>query len=331
MLRIAVQCSDFSRLPHTVASDVTHSTTPSAPESAEQQFRHGIVAALLAYGMWGVFPVYFKIVSEVSALEMLAHRIVWSLPFGALIIAARHQWPEVKRALGNRHTLGMLALSAIFIAVNWLIYIFAVQGGQIFQASLGYYINPLIYVLIGVLFFGERLRAKQVAAVISAAAGVMVLTFKGGQFPLLSMILAVSFTCYGVIRKRVVVGGMPGLFIEVLVLVPIAAAYVLWLMSHGASGFTPERPAMMIGLMLAGPLTVLPLLAFALAARRLDLSMIGFMQFIAPTMQFMVGIAYGETVTLAHAICFGLIWLAVGLFLFDAWQANRKMRRAQVI
>lgn len=298
-------------------------------DSPEQRFRQGIIAALLAYGMWGVFPVYFKEVSDVSALEMLAHRIAWSLPFGALIIAVRHQWTEVRRALAAQRTLGLLLLSALFIAVNWLVYIFAVQSGQIFQASLGYYINPLMYVLIGVLFFGERLRAKQVAAVISAAIGVAVLTVSGGQFPVYSMILAVSFTCYGVLRKRVEVGAMPGLFIEVLVLAPLAIGYLAWLMAAGQSAFSPERPGMSVALVLAGPLTVLPLLAFALAARRLDLSMIGFMQFIAPSMQFLVGLGYGEHLTVPHAICFGLIWLAVSLFLFDAWQANRKLRRAR--
>lgn len=193
----------------------------------EDQFRHGIVAALSAYLMWGVFPVYFKIVSDVAATEMLAHRIAWSVPFGALIILMRRQWPEVRRALTDWRTLSFLALASSVIAVNWLTYIFAVQTDQIFQASLGYYINPLIYVLVGVVFFDERLRNRQVIAVMLAAAGVAVLTVSGGQFPGLSLILAVTFTIYGVIRKQVAVGAMPGLFIEVLLLLPIAGGYVL--------------------------------------------------------------------------------------------------------
>jgi chloramphenicol-sensitive protein RarD len=292
----------------------------------EQRTRQGILAGLAAYLMWGLFPIYFKVMSDVQALEMLAHRIVWSLPFGALIIWIRHQWPEVRRALAHGRTLAYLMLSALVITVNWLTYIFAVQSGHIFQASLGYYINPLMYVIVGVLFFGEQLRRAQVIAVVLAAAGVTVLTVSGGQFPLVSIILGISFTCYGVIRKQVVVGGMPGLFIEVLVLSPIALIYLLWLMNAGGSAFVATRPDMIFGLLLAGPLTVLPLLAFALAARRLELSTIGFLQYIAPTMQFCVGLAYGEAFTAAHAVCFGLIWTAVGVFGFDAWWAGRALR-----
>lgn len=301
-------------------------TSQSPGETIEQRTRQGIIAGLAAYVMWGLFPIYFKVMSDVSPLEMLSHRIVWSLPFGALIIWVRHQWPEVKRALTHGRTLGFLLMSALVITVNWLTYIYAVQSGNIFQASLGYYINPLMYVIVGVLFFGEHLRRAQVIAVVLAAAGVAVLTFSGGEFPVVSIILGISFTCYGVIRKQVVVGGMPGLFIEVLVLSPIAAIYLLWLMHAGQSVFVLEQPDMIFGLLLAGPLTVLPLLAFALAARRLELSTIGFLQYIAPTMQFCVGLAYGEQFTLAHAWCFGLIWTAVAVFGLDAWRAGRQLR-----
>jgi len=164
-----------------------------------------------------------------------------------------------------------------------------------------------------------------------AVAGVTVLTVSGGEFPYVSIILAISFTCYGVIRKQVAVGGMPGLFIEVLVVLPIAGIYLLYLLNTGQSVFTPERPDMMIGLLLAGPLTVLPLLAFALAARRLDLSVIGFIQYIGPTMQFCVGLAYGEQFTTANAMCFGLIWTAVGVFAFDAWWAGRSARGLKAV
>jgi len=305
-------------------------TSLSPGETIEQRTRQGIIAGLAAYLMWGLFPIYFKVMSDVSALEMLSHRIVWSLPFGALIIWVRHQWPEVKRALTHGRTLGFLSMSALVITVNWLTYIYAVQSGNIFQASLGYYINPLMYVIVGVLFFGEHLRRAQVIAVILAAAGVAVLTVSGGEFPVVSIILGISFTCYGVIRKQVVVGGMPGLFIEVLVLSPIAAIYLLWLMHAGQSVFVAERPDMIFGLLLAGPLTVLPLLAFALAARRLELSTIGFLQYIAPTMQFCVGLAYGEQFTLAHAWCFGLIWTAVAVFGIDVWWAGRQLRGLRI-
>ena len=278
---------------------------------------------MLAYTMWGFLPIYFKVVEAVPALEVLTHRIVWGVPFGALIIIARRQWPEVRQALAKPRTVGLLALAACFIAVNWLVYIIAVQTDHIFQASLGYYINPLIYVLVGVSLLGERLRRNQTAAVLLAAAGVTVLTVSGGVFPVISLFLAVSFTIYGVIRSRVAIGGMPGLFIETLLLLPLAGGWLGWLMIDGSAAFHTGDPAMMAKLLLAGPITVVPLLCFALAARRLRLSTIGIMQFIAPTLQFLMGVLYGERLTTAHAICFTLIWMAVILFSFDAWRATR--------
>jgi chloramphenicol-sensitive protein RarD len=282
--------------------------------------REGVVAGVIAYTLWGFLPIYLKLVATVPALEVLAHRIVWAVPFGIAIIAARRQWPEVKRALRHPRTLGLLCLSAAFIAINWLVYIWAVQSAQIFQASLGYYINPLLYVLIGVGVFGERLRTLQTAAVILAASGVAVLASRGGGFPLIALTLATSFTIYGVLRSRVAVGGMPGLFIETLVLLPLAAGYLLWLGVQDIGALSLEAPRMMLLLTLAGPFTVLPLLAFALAARRVQLSTIGILQFISPTLQFLVGLAYGEQLTTAHIACFALIWTAVATFSWDAWR-----------
>ena len=282
------------------------------------------MTALVAYTIWGFLPIYFKVIDVVPALEVLTHRIVWAVPFGALIILARRQWSEVRRAMAHRRTLALLTLAAVFIAINWLVYIMAVQRAQIFQASLGYYINPLMYVVIGVIAFRERLRTLQTTAVLLAALGVAVLTASGGEFPVISLTLAVSFTTYGVIRSRVDVGGMPGLFIETLVLLPPSLVYLAWLMRSDASFFRLEDPAMMGGLMLAGPLTVVPLLCFALAARRLRLSTIGIMQFMTPTLQFLVGVVYGEELTLAHTICFTLIWLAVIVFSWDAWRSTRR-------
>ena len=299
-------------------------------ERPEDRYRNGIITAVIAYTMWGLFPIYFKEVGDVSSLEMLAHRIIWSVPFGAMIIIARSQWAEVRRAITHLRTVFFLVLAAIFIAVNWLVYIWAVQHEHIFQASLGYYINPLVYVLVGVVFFGERLRGKQVWAVVLAAIGVAVLTISGGQFPLISLTLAVSFTIYGVIRKQVVVGGMPGLFIETLVLLPLALVYMWTLFQSGQAAFSSDAPGQMVLLLMAGPLTVLPLLCFALAARRLDLSMIGFLQFIGPTGQFIVGVAYGEALTPPHLVCFGFIWIAVIIFAIDAWKLSRTKAAAVV-
>ena len=285
--------------------------------------RDGLIAAFMAYLMWGVLPVYFKLVGDVAVTEVLVHRIVWAVPFGALIIFWRRQWSEVRQALGDARVLGYLTLAAVLIGVNWFVYIWAVQSNQIFQASLGYYINPLLFTLAGVLLFGERLRRFQTAAVFLAAAGVLVLTISRGQIPVIALSLSTLFTIYGVIRKQVVVGGMPGLFVETLVLFPLSAAYLIWIMNAGDAAFTLSDPSMVGMLLLAGPFTVLPLLCFALATRRLSLSTVGFMQFIAPTLQFITGLYYGEVLTAAHAVCFGLIWIAVALFSWDAWRSSR--------
>lgn len=299
-------------------------------ESSEKQERDGIISAFIAFFMWGIFPLYFVVVKHVSANEVLAHRIIWAVPFGALIIHLRHQWPEVVAALKHRRTFMYLTLSAILITSNWLVYIWAVQLEQINQASLGYYINPLLFALAGVFIFGEKLRKAQTAAIILAASGVLILTFRGGEFPAIAVFLGVVFAIYGIIRKQVVVGGMPGLFIETLVLLPIALVYLVWIMFAGEAAFSPADPRLAGILLLAGPLTVLPLLFFALAARRLNLTTVGMMQFIAPTLQFLIAVYFGEELTTAHIICFSLIWLAVILFSIDAWRTNRTLARINV-
>jgi len=290
------------------------------------------MTALIAYVLWGVFPVYFKLVQSVPPTEVLAHRIVWAVPFGALILHVRRQWPEVWKAFTAPATVFWLALAASFISANWFIYIWAVQQGQVLQASLGYYINPLMYVLVGVLFLNERLRRAQVVSVLLAAIGVSYLTIKGGQFPFVAISLALLFTLYGVIRKQVAVGAMPGLFIETLLLFPFAAAWLGWLMISQQAAFGQAGVSISLLLMLAGPLTVVPLLLFAIAARRLTLTVIGFMQFIAPTLQFIVGIFYGEILTPAHLVCFGCIWAAVAIFSIDAfYQQKRKPPRMESV
>ena len=301
--------------------------TNSDVESPEKRARDGIVSAFIAYFLWGLFPLYFIVVKDVPAFEVLAHRIIWAVPFGALIIHLRQQWSEVIGALKHRRTFMFLILSAILITGNWLVYIWAVQLEQINQASLGYYINPLLFALAGVFLFGEKLRKAQTAAVILAAIGVSILTFSGREFPAIALFLGVTFATYGVIRKQVVVGGMPGLFIETLVLLPFALCYLLWIMLAGEAAFSFTDPSLAGILLLAGPLTVTPLLFFALAARRLNLSTLGMMQFIAPTLQFVIAVIYGEQLTRAHIICFSLIWLAVILFSIDAWRTNRTLSR----
>ena len=292
-------------------------------ETTGQQ-REGVLAAVAAYVMWGFMPLYLLLLATVSSSEILLHRIIWSVPFGALIIASRHQWSDVRAVFRSWRTLAWLALAATFIGVNWLVYIIAVQQAQIFQASLGYYINPLLYVLVGVVFFGERLRVAQLIAVALATIGVMVLTVSGGEFPWISLILAISFSIYGVIRKQVVIGAMPGLFVETLLLLPLALAWFGWLMQQGESVFLSAPAGLQFLLVVAGPVTVLPLLGFALAARRLRLSTIGFLQYIGPTLQFLIGWWSGETLTAPRIVCFLFIWVAVIVFCADSLRSGRR-------
>jgi len=301
----------------------------NTPEHNPQ--RAGLLAGVIAYLMWGFFPVYFKITGEIPPLEILSHRVVWAIPFAAFIILLRKQWPQVRQAIANKKTLGALILAALFIAFNWGLYIWAVQENQILQASLGYYINPLIFVLVGVVSFGEKLSRLQLIAVALATIGVVILTIYGGQFPWIAMSLALSFTAYGVIRKRTEVGSLPGLFIETSVLFLPSLAYFFWLQGKGSLHFTNVDPDMMALLVLAGPLTVLPLVAFAFAARRLRLSTLGFLQFIGPSLQFLMAVLYGEKLTLGVLLCFGFIWTAAAVFIWDAAHTRLKLRTQQML
>lgn len=294
----------------------------SAPPPPPSESRSGFFSGVLAYTMWGLFPIYFVATRTINPLELLSHRIVWAVPFGLLIILARKQIFGVVRALKQPKVLALLTLAALALSINWGVYIWAIQQDQIFQGSLGYYINPLLYVLVGVVFLGEKLSKLQAVAASLAFLGVIILTVYGGVFPAISLILAATFTIYGVIRKQVNIGAMPGLFIETLVMLPAGALFLLWLHHSGTLDFTSATPAMKGLLIFAGPVTVLPLLAFAFAARRLKLSTLGFLQYIGPTLQFGCALYYGEAFTIAHAICFTFIWLAVLLFSWDAWKSR---------
>lgn len=296
----------------------------SGVESRADATRSGLLAGLIAYSLWGVFPVYFKIVGDVLPTEILAHRIIWAVPFGALILCLRKQWPDVKRAATHPGMRAWLFLAALSISANWAIYIWAVQNERIFEASLGYYINPLVYVVAGMWLFKESLRPLQFVAVGFAFVGVMVLTISGGVFPWVALSLAVLFAAYGVIRKRVVIGAMPGLFLETAMLFPFGLVYLIWLMYAGQAAFGNSDASLLMLLLAAGPVTVVPLLFFSVAARRLTLTTLGFMQFLAPTLQFLTGVYYGEQLTTAHWICFALIWIAVLLFSTDAVLAAQK-------
>ncbi|MEM9168442.1 MAG: EamA family transporter RarD [Pseudomonadota bacterium] len=289
-----------------------------APRTLVLETRRGLIAAVAAYTMWGLFPLFFRLFDGASAFEVLAHRIAWSLPVAALVLSVRKQWRETLTAFMTPAVVGMLAASAAVISFNWLVYVWSVFNDRVMEASLGYYINPLMYVAAGVLFLGERLTRLKAASVALASLGVLILSVGGGVFPWVSLALAVSFTGYGFLRKTVKTGAVPGLFVEIVFLTPFALGYLWWLGATGAAHFPDAGLAQQTFFALAGPVTVLPLTLFALAARRLTLTTLGFIQYIGPTLQFFCGLAFGEPFTVHHAICFGLIWTALALFSFDA-------------
>jgi len=289
-----------------------------------KESKAGVIAGITAYTVWGIFPVYFVLTRAVPPTELVSHRIIWSIPFSLLIILFRRQLKEVWQALKTPKTVALLALSAVSIAVNWGIYIWAIQQDQIFQGSLGYYINPLVYVLVGVVFFKETLSKLQGLSIALALIGVAILTFYGGEFPTIALMLATSFTAYGVIRKQVDIGAMPGLFIETVLLGLPAILFIGWLSQSDQLQFGQLGTTIDILLLLAGPITVLPLLAFAYAARRITLSTLGILQYIGPTLQFALGVYFGETFTKAYALCFGFIWIGIIIYSYDALRQHRR-------
>lgn len=299
-------------------------TTPQTSSPAAGELRLGLICGVVAYTIWGLFPLYIKQLDSVSPMEIVAQRILWSVPFGAFILSLRGQWKETFAAIRSLRIVALLALAAVLIAGNWLVYIWAVANDRVLQASLGYYINPLVFIAVGVFFLKEKLTRTQMIAVAMASVGVAVITFGAGVFPWPSFVLALSFTAYGYVRKTTPVGAMPGLFIETVLLSPVALVFLMWLKSQGTMALGAHGLTLDILLFLAGPMTVVPLVLFALAARRLTLTTLGFLQYIGPTGQFFLGLYYGEKFTLAHAICFGLIWVALALTSIEAIRNSRR-------
>jgi len=288
-------------------------------DDARRERRLGLGYGLAAYGAWGVFPIYLKAVKTVPVVEVLCHRVVWALAVLVVVIAVRGEMRAVTAALRNRRALLVLSASTVLIAINWLVYIFSVSHSRMLESSLGYYINPLVSVLFGIVLLGERLEPLMKAAVVAAAAGVAWLAIHLGQLPWISLVLAFSFGLYGLLRKIAPVGALIGLTVETLLLAPFAAAYLGWAMSSGRSGFLAGGPAIKVLLFLAGPVTAVPLLCFAAAARRLPLSTMGFLQYVSPTLQFLLAVAvYAEPFDRGRAGAFACIWAAVALFAFDS-------------
>ena len=299
-------------------------TTPTTDTSENSQIRLGLISAVIAYTLWGAMPLYIRQVDHVSPWELVAHRVLWAIAFGAILITARSQWADVRAAFSNKRLLKMLTLSALMISMNWAIYIWALMNERTLDASLGYYINPLMYVAVGVIVLGERLRPLQILAILIATLAVIVLSIGLKALPWVSIVLAALFTVYGYIRKTVQVGAMAGLFVETVLLSPLAAGYLFWLGMSGNLFFLNHNLQTDLLLLLAGPVTVLPLLFFAISTRRLQLVTIGILQYIGPTLQLAFALHYGESFTQTHMLSFGLVWLALIIFTFDSWRASRK-------
>ena len=276
-----------------------------------------------AYGLWGILPIYFKAIADVGAIEIVAHRVLWSVPFLALLLLLLRGTGEVRDAVRKPKLVGFLCVTAVLIAINWLLYVYAVTSGHILAGSLGYYLNPLVNVLLGRLVLKERLSRLQWLAVAIAAAGICALAVQALGQLWISLALAVSFATYGLLRKIAPVDAVAGLAIETTLLLPASLLWLGWGIARGGPVFGPS-PSDTPLLLLAGVATTVPLILFTAAARRLRYSTLGMLQFIAPTLQFLCAVGlYGERFTPAHAIAFGSIWLALTLYVLAMLRAPK--------
>lgn len=309
---------DFFRLSSIHFTILETSLAHSSSETTHE-IRRGVAYGLAAYLLWGFFPLYFKGVADVPPLEVLAHRCAWSLVTLVPFLAVTSGWGEVRDAMANRRTLLTLCATTLLIATNWFVFLYAVANNQVLQSSFGYFINPLASVLLGFLFLRERLRRLQIVSVLLACAGVLVLAFHHGSPPWIALILAASFALYGLLRKVAPVDSLTGLSVETLLLFPVASGYLLYLGITGRGAFPSATVRADILLPMAGFVTAVPLLWFSAAARRLRLSTVGFMQYITPTLHFLLAIlAFGEPFSRTELASFACIWAGLALYSYDA-------------
>ncbi|TPI32594.1 EamA family transporter RarD [Mesorhizobium sp. B3-2-1] len=293
---------------------------------ADSKARRGFLLALGAYLLWGLLPFYMKAVAHLPLAEVIAHRIVWSVPIAAAVLIWAGRTADFKAAIRSPRTIAMAALTAALISVNWGIYVWAIAVDRTVETALGYYINPLVSVVVGALLLGERLDRLQIAAVVLAAVAVAVLTIEGGKLPWVSLALAFSFAAYGFFRKTLPIGPSQGFLLEVLLLSVPALGYITFLIATGQDHFVSSSgtdTALLIG---CGPVTAVPLLLFAFGAKLLRLSTIGIMQYIAPTMVFLIAVLiFDEPFGTTQAIAFALIWAALAVY---SWSMLATARRA---
>lgn len=318
--------------PATAAAPRSAGTQAPGLKAVDKETTAGILFGVGAYGLWGLLPLYFFALMPAGAVEIVANRVVWSLVFCALLITATRAWPALAAAFRNRQVFWSLALAAALIAVNWLTYTYGVTTGQAVEAALGYFINPLVSVLLGVFVLKERLRPLQWAAVGTGFVAVGVLTYSYGKLPWIALTLALSFGLYGFVKKRVGprVDAVTSLTVETIVLAPFAAVTMAVLAVNGAATLTAQGPGHFWLLVASGVITAVPLLFFGAAARRLPMTTIGLLQYMAPLLQFVVALlVFREAMPMERWIGFGVVWLALLLLTLDMLRAARKNSAAR--
>jgi chloramphenicol-sensitive protein RarD len=287
----------------------------------------GLLFGIAAYGLWGIFPIYWPLLEPAGAVELLAHRVVWSaVVMGVLVLLLRRRAALLAILADRRTSLLMLGAAAV-ISVNWGVYIWSVTNEHVVEGSLGYFINPLVTVCMGVLVFAERLRPLQWTAVGIAAVAVAALTWDYGRPPVIALTLAFSFGTYGLLRKKANVGAIEGLTVETVLILPVAVGYLVWLQATGGGHLLADPPWHQVLLFSAGLATAIPLLCFGAAAVRIPLTTLGLLQYIAPTLQFLLGITVGgEPMPASRLAGFVVIWAALALFTYDSWRDWRTAR-----
>ncbi|TXT36957.1 MAG: chloramphenicol-sensitive protein RarD [Comamonadaceae bacterium] len=285
----------------------------------------GVLYAALAYTCWGLFPIFFKQLSHVNAFEVVMHRMVWSLLFLVCVLAVLKRWAWLRELLRQPRVLAAFALSALLLSANWSVYVWAVHNAHVVDASLGYFILPLVNVAFGFIFLKERPRPGQWLAVAVAATGVLWLALQAGRLPWVALVLAFTFGFYGLLRKVATLGALEGLTLETLLLAPFAAGLLVWWTWHGQGALVQGDMATLGWLLLAGPLTAVPLLLFAAGARRIPMATLGILQYISPSLQMLVGVwLYGEAFESARFAGFGLVWSALVIYSLEGLWIGRK-------
>lgn len=301
---------------------------PTVPAVSEAVRRQGLISIVAAYAMWGMFPLYFKAL-HAPPLEVLMHRVLWSAVFLASLLSAQRRWAWLGAAFASPRVLLRSLLSASLLSINWFVYIWAVAQGRVVDASLGYFITPLVSVLIGVFSFGESLRSVQRLSVLTAAGGVVWLTLQFGQLPWVGLSLALTFGSYGALRKTSALGALEGLMLETLLMLPVSLSYLLWLVLSDKSAFVAGDLGSRVLLLTLGPLTSVPLLLFAAGARRIPLSLVGLLQYISPTLQLLLGVlVWREPFNQTKLLGYALIWLALLVYSLEGVWLSRAQRRA---